>query len=261
MNKILEGIQLNRIYQRDCIEGMKLLPSDSVDLIIADPPYNTGEKGTKVNMKEVFGFNYFKEDWDKIDDFHAFNKSWIDECYRVLKPDGAIMAYGTHHNLFTVGYLIEQAGFITRIKYEWKKKNPPPSFIGNAPQYATESIIWATKSNRRTYNLEYAKKINSNKNIHNVFETALTPQNEKKFGKFPCQKPLEVSIKLINLHSHKDQIVLIPFCGSGSECLAAQLTGRNFITFEKESKYIELANMRLDNTTEFREKFESILDS
>ncbi|RCX19802.1 DNA methylase [Fontibacillus phaseoli] len=83
------------------------MPDNSIDLVIADPPYNLGNNGTKLNMKEIYGFNQFKEDWDKIDDFHSFNKAWIDECHRVLKPDGSILAYGTHHNLFTVGYLIE----------------------------------------------------------------------------------------------------------------------------------------------------------
>ncbi len=254
MPNLLNGLQLNRIYQRDCIEGMKLMPDNSIDLVIADPPYNLGNNGTKLNMKEIYGFNQFKEDWDKIDDFHSFNKAWIDECHRVLKPDGSILAYGTHHNLFTVGYLIEQAGFLTRIKYEWKKKNPPPNFTGNAPHFASESIIWASKGKRRTYNLDYAKRINNNKNIQSVFETTLTPRNEKKHGKFPCQKPLEISIKLISLHSYPEQTVLVPFCGSGSECVAAQMTGRNFITFEKEPKYIELANIRLENTNELKDK-------
>lgn len=261
MRKQLNGVQLNRIYQRDCIEGMKMLPSESVELIIADPPYNTGQKGTKVNLKEAFGFNQFKQEWDDIDDFHTFNKDWIEQCYRVLKPNGSILAYGTFHNLFTVGSLIEQLGFTIRIKYEWKKKNPPPSFIGNTPKFATESIIWATKGTGRTYNLDYAKKINNGKNINNVFETALTPQKEKKFGKFPCQKPLEVSIKLINLHSSPDDIILVPFCGSGSELLAAEITGRQFISFEKEPSYIELANMRLDNTTEFKMQFAHLISN
>lgn len=164
------------------------------------------------------------------------------------------MAYGTHHNLFLVGYLMEVAGFTIRTKYEWKKKNPSPNRTGKAPHFATESIIWACKGDRKIYNLDYAKRINNNKNIHNVFETALTPPREKKFGRFPCQKPLEISIKLINLHSHLEQVVLIPFCGSGSEAVAAQMTGRNFITFERESKYIELANMRLENTDELKAK-------
>ncbi|WP_434749668.1 DNA-methyltransferase [Paenibacillus amylolyticus] len=254
MKKQLNGLQLNRIYQRDCVEGMKMLPDNSIDLVIADPPYNLGNSGTKLDLKEMYGFNQFKEDWDKIDDFPTFNQAWINECYRVLKPGGSIMAYGTHHNLFLVGYLMGESSFTIRTKYEWKKKNPSPNRTGTAPHFATESIIWASKGDNKIYNLDYAKRINNNKNITNVFETSATPPREKKYGKFPCQKPLEVSIQLINLHSRPDQIVLIPFCGSGSEAVAAQMTGRNFITFERESQYIELANMRLDNTDELKDK-------
>ncbi|MEK5478764.1 site-specific DNA-methyltransferase [Paenibacillus sp. FSL R5-0407] len=260
MEKQLNGLQLNRIYQRDCIEGMKMIPDGSVDLIIADPPYNTGEKGTKVNLKAEYGYNFFNQAWDKITDFDTFNREWIEQCYRVLKPNGSILVYGTFHNLFSVGYFIERTGLTVRAKYEWRKKNPPPNFSGNAPHFATESIIWATKGKSRTYNLHFAKKINGGKNIQNIIETALTPQREKKFGKFPCQKPLELTIKLIQLHSHKDDIILVPFCGSGSEAVAAEIVGRNFITFEREPAYIELANMRLDNTNEFKMQFAHLLE-
>lgn len=261
MEKYLNGLQLNRIYQRDCIEGIRMIPDNSIDLLIADPPYNTGERGTKVDLKEEYGYNFFKQDWDKITDFDTFNKLWIEQCYRVLKTDGSMLAYGNHLNLFTMGYLMDRVGFNIRTKYEWKKKNPPPNFMGNAPHFATESIIWATKGKSRTYNLDYAKKINNGKNIQNVIETALTPQKEKKFGKFPCQKPLELTLKLINLHSNKDDIVLVPFVGSGTECVAADIAGRNFIAFERMPEYIELANMRLDNTDEFKTRFEHILDN
>ena len=75
------------------------------------------------------------------------------------------------------------------------------------------------------------RQINDNKNIQSVFENVLTPRLEKRHGRFPCQKPLEISIKLINLHSHPNHIVLIPFCGSGSEAVATQMTA-NLITFD-----------------------------
>ncbi|RCX15636.1 site-specific DNA-methyltransferase (adenine-specific) [Fontibacillus phaseoli] len=260
MNKLINEIQLNRIYQRDCIEGMKMLPDDSINLIIADPPYNTGNKGTKIDMKKEYGYNYFNQKWDKIDDFGLFNLLWITECYRVLKPGGSILSYGTHHNLFTVGYLMEETGFKIKIKYEWKKKNPPPAFAGRTPRFSTESIIWGIKGKAPVYNHGYARKINNGINITNVFETALTPKSEKAHGKFPCQKPLEISIKLINLHSRENDIVLIPFGGSGTECVAAEVSNRNFIAFETEPSYIELANMRLDSTTQYKDKFKSILD-
>lgn len=128
------------------------------------------------------------------------------------------------------------------------KKNPPPSFLGTNATYATEFIILATKpGGSMTYNLDYAKAINNGKNIQNVFETALTPKREKTHGKFPCQKPLQLAVKLIQLHSNINDTVLIPFCGSGTEAVASVLTNRSFISFETNREYIELANNRLDD--------------
>ncbi|TVX97957.1 DNA-methyltransferase [Cohnella terricola] len=259
MNKQSQGIKLNRIYQRDCIQGMKMLPSDSIDLIIADPPYNIARDGANADMKHL-RFKTINEEWDYIEDFEAFNQAWLEQCYRVLKPRGSILCYGTHHNIFQVGYLMSKIDYQVRIKYEWLKTNPPPSFLGTNPRFATESIIWATKQTGGTYNRDYAHKINDGKNITNVFTTSLTPPREKKFGRFPCQKPLELSVKLINLHSHRDEVVLVPFCGSGTECVAAQLTGRSFVTFEREPAYIELANIRLDNTDDLKAKLSYLLE-
>lgn len=249
MKKLLGSIQLNRIYQRDCIQGMKMIPDNSIDLVISDPPYNIGKKGAKVKLKK--GYKSIDEKWDNIDDFEQFTLNWLKECYRVLKTGGSILSYGTHHNIFLTGYLMEQIGFKVKMQYIWKKRNPPPSFLGTNPTFATESIIWATKDDKYEYNLDYAKTINNGKNISNVFETALTPQREKKHGRFPCQKPLEITIKLIKLHSKANETVLIPFCGSGTECLASVLTNRNFISFETNREYIELANNRLDDACSF----------
>ncbi|MED4016309.1 site-specific DNA-methyltransferase [Sutcliffiella cohnii] len=258
MNK-LENIQFNRVYQMDCVQGMSsFLPKESIDLQIVDPPYNIGLKGAKVNLKK--GYKAIDEDWDTIENFEEFTLNWLKECYRTLKPNGSILSYGTHHNVFLTGYLMEQLGFKIKMQYIWKKTNPPPSFLGTNPKYATESIIWATKGGSYTYNYDYAKSINGGKNISNVFETALTPQREKKHGKFPCQKPLEVTIKLLNLHSNPNDMVLVPFTGSGTECLGARLTNRNFVSFETNYKYIELANNRLDDAECFENYFEYLLN-
>src|SRR6218665_2275196 len=117
MMKNINGIQLNRIYQRDCIQGMRMIPSDCIDLIIADPPYNIAKDGANAEMKHL-KFKTINEEWDYIEDFEAFNRAWLEECYRVLKPKGSILSYGTHHNIFQVGYLMTKIGFQIRIKYE-----------------------------------------------------------------------------------------------------------------------------------------------
>ncbi|OMD37524.1 DNA-methyltransferase [Paenibacillus odorifer] len=246
MKKVLGSFELNRIQQRNCIIGMSFLPGNCIDLVIADPPYNIGREGAKVNLKK--GYKAINESWDNIEDYETFTTHWLRECYRVLKPGGSILCYGSHHSIFITGYVMRQLGFKVKTQYVWRKKNPPPSFLGTNPTYATEFIIWATKPDGlTTYNLDYAKAINEGKNIHNILETALTPKREKTYGKFPCQKPLQLAVKLIQLHSNINDTILIPFCGSGTEAVASVVTNRSFISFETNREYIELANNRLDD--------------
>lgn len=200
----------------------------------------------------INGYKAINEDWDKIEDFEEFTTELLCQLYRVLMPGGSIISYGTHHNIFLTGQLMEYIGFKVKMMYVWKKLNPPPSFLGTNPTYATEFIIWATKEGKCTYNLDYSKYINNGKNIQNVFETPLTPRREKKYGKFPCQKPLDMTTKLIHLHSNENDVVLVPFCGSGTEVVAAALSNRQFISFETNARHIEIANARLDNLEESR---------
>lgn len=247
--RTLGSLELNRVYQMDCIEGMRLLSDDSVDLIIADPPYNIGGKSNRFEVSnEKINFSTIRESWDTIDNFDGFNYTWLSECARVVRKGGSIIVWGTRHNIFSVGYLLEKIGLEIRTIYVWHKRNPMPCLTGRNPTEATEFAVWATKGKRWTYNLNVAKEINDGKNIRNVIETTTTPPSEKTQGKHPSQKRLNgLTDVLIKLHSNEDDIVLIPFCGSGTECVAAVKENRRFITFERESKYIEIANQRLEN--------------
>ncbi|MGG4553031.1 DNA-methyltransferase [Paenibacillus humicus] len=259
MNRNIEQLELNQIYQLDVLEGLSLLPDNSVDSAIDDPPYNIGLVGAHVNLRN--GYQAINEDWDKIENFEEFTTELLCQLYRVLKPGGSLLNYGTHHNIFLTGQLMKYIGFKVKMMYVWKKLNPPPSFLGTNPTYATEFIIWAVKEGSKcTYNLDYAKHINSGKNIRNVFETPLTPQREKKYGKFPCQKPLDMTTKLINLHSNENDVVLVPFCGSGTEVVAAALSNRQFISFDINQKYIDIANARLNNLEESRALVSGLLN-
>lgn len=259
MNKNIGELLLNRIYLMNVLEALLLLPSNSVDLGFSDQPYNLGVEGAHVNL--INGYQAINEDWDKIENIEEFTIELLCQLHRVLKPGGSLLSYGTHHIIFLIGQLMEYIGFKVKMMYVWKKLNPPPSFLGTNPTYATEFIIWAVKEGSKcTYNLDYAKYINSGKNIRNVFETPLTPQREKKYGKFPCQKPLDMTTKLINLHSNENDVVLVPFCGSGTEVVAAALSNRQFISFDIHQKYIDIANARLNNLEESRALVSGLLN-
>ncbi|MED1874853.1 DNA-methyltransferase [Brevibacillus borstelensis] len=247
MKKLLGSLELNRIYQLDVNDGMKLIPDNSISLILADPPYNIGKKGRylEANNKK---FRTVKEDWDTIDDFESFTYSWLEESYRVLKPGGSLLTYGTKHNIYMTGWFIEKIGLQIRTEYTWYKTNAAPCWTGRNPTESTENIIWASKGSGWTYNLDYAKSLNDGKNIRNVIVKSLTPPREKKHGKHPTQKPLEgLTDILINLHSNEGDIILVPFCGSGTECVGAEMLNRHWISFETNPEYIVTANKRLDS--------------
>lgn len=236
----------------DCINGMKLIPDGSdtkgIDLIIADPPYNIGKKGKKTTSEEKKFYSIY-EDWDTIDDFEEFNLKWLKESYRILRNGGTILLWGSRHNTYLNGYQLEKIGFNIRTHYTWYKTNQMPCLTGRNPTESTEQLLFATKGAKWTYNLDYAKSINDGKNIRNVFITPITPPKEKKYGKHSAQKRIDgLTDHLVNLHSKENDIVLVPFCGSGTECLVAKEFNRKFLSFETESKYIEIANLRIEST-------------
>jgi len=244
-NEMIGSLELNRIYQMDCIEGMRLLPDESVDLIIADPPYNIGGKSNYIQSEEK-RFFAIKEEWDTIDNFEEFNFSWLKESYRVLKQGGSLLVWGSKQNIYLCGYQIEKLGLQIKTHYTWYKTNAMPCLTGRNPSESTEQLIWAVKGNKWTYNLDYAKSINRGKNIRNVFITPQTPASEKREGRHPSQKRVEgLTDVLVNLHSNSGDVVLVPFVGSGSECVAALRNNRHFIGFEREPEYIKIANKRI----------------
>ena len=156
------------------------------------------------------------------------------------------MVWGSRHNIYLIGYLLNKIGFKIKTHYTWYKTNSMPCLTGRNPSESTEQLIWAVKGKGWTYNLNYAKEINNGQNIRNVFITTQTPPNEKLKGKHPSQKRLiGLTDILINLHTKENDLIIVPFVGSGTECLAAKLYNRNFIGFELSQDYINIAKQRL----------------
>ncbi len=131
--------KINTIINQDCIEGMKEMPSESVDLIVADPPYNLNKK---------FG------QWDESkneDIWLPWSKSWLDECNRVLKQDGSIFVYGIHHHLCWLQCHMYEIGLTYRRQIIWYYEN---GFSGykKTLQAHYEPLLWFSKGSSFTYN-------------------------------------------------------------------------------------------------------------
>lgn len=121
---------LNKIIKGDCIEVLKKIPENSVDLIFADPPYNMQLQGElyRPNQTKVSAVD---DEWDKFSSFSEYDKftyNWLKECQRVLKKNGAIWVIGSYHNIFRVGKIMQDLGFWILNDIIWIKTNPMSNF-------------------------------------------------------------------------------------------------------------------------------------
>lgn len=191
-----------------------------------------------------------KGSWDtalSVKDKHQFNKKWINECYRILKDNGTIWISGTLHNIYSIGMALEEEGFKILNNITWQKTNPPPNLACKTFTHSTETILWAKKDlkkNKYTFNYDLMKELNGNKQMKDVWTTSLTKPSEKKQGKHPTQKPLEILEKIILASTKENDFVLDVFCGSSTTGIAAVKLGRQYIGIDNEKDYLDLSIRR-----------------
>lgn len=237
------------LYNDDCNEIMPLLPSESIDLIFADPPYFLSNGGITCNSGKMVSVD--KGQWDKPKNsvnIHDFNRIWIRHCFRILKCSGSIFISGTFHNIYSVGLALQQEGYTIINNITWQKLNPPPNLSCKCFTHSTETIIWAVKNKKSYYfNYQLMKSFNNNKQMKDVWSGPITPKGEKRLGKHPTQKPEYLLERIILAASNERNLVLDPFCGSGTTGVVALRYNRQFIGIEKELGYFELTEMRINN--------------
>lgn len=244
---------LDTITIGDCIEGMRSLPGNSVDLIVADPPYNLNKD-----------FGAWKET-ERKNDWLSWTKAWLNEAERVLKPGGSIFVYGIHHHLCWVQCHLYELGLTYRRQIIWTYEN---GFSGYSKNMAAhyEPLLWFSKGKEYVYHPIREPYKSEERLKHKIIKNGKiwTPNPEGRMAgdvwrfpvlagrrfrdekvDHPTQKPLALSSRIIRHFSNLDSIVLVPFVGSGSECLAARMEGRRFLGFELNPAYVEIARDRL----------------
>lgn len=260
----MDQLELNHIYG-DFFEHSKSLDDNSFDLAIIDPPYNLSKGGTWKWDNSVklpgFGGNWDKvmESWDdmSLQDYFNFTLQWVNEIKRLVKPTGSIWAHGTYHNISIINFAMQLLNVEIINEIVWYKRNSFPNLSGRRLTASHESVLWAHTGKKREYffDYEYSKSFfcetdhlkKADKQMRTVWDI---PNNKKKdeivYGKHPAQKPLRLLERMIKLSSKPGQNCLVPFAGSGSECVAAKICGLNFIGFEIEEEYKDLCNQRLN---------------
>ena len=243
-----------KLIQGDSLKVLKSIEPKSIDMIFADPPYFLSSDGISCSGGKMVSVN--KGDWDKsisIEEKHRFNRKWIKLCYQVLKDDGTIWISGTMHNIYSIGMALEQEGFKIINNITWKKLNPPPNISCRYFVHSTETILWAKKDMKKAkhkFNYSLMRKLNGGKQMKDVWESSLTKPSEKKCGKHPTQKPIEILEKIILASTDEGDLILDPFNGSGTTGIAASRLDRKYIGIEKEKEYLDLTIRRKETEDE-----------
>ena len=237
-----------KLLHGDALTLLKKIPNKSIDMIFADPPYFLSGEGISCSGGKMVSVK--KGDWDEKIDIckkHKFNKKWIKLCYDILKDDGTIWISGTMHNIYSIGMALEEEGFKIINNITWRKLNPPPNISCRAFVHSTETILWAKKDIKKAkhkFNYNLMKQLNGGKQMKDVWETSLTKPSEKKCGKHPTQKPIELLERIILSSTDEGDLILDPFNGSGTTGIVAKKLNRNYIGIDKEKEYLDLTIKR-----------------
>ena len=255
---ISESIDPGRILVGDCVAAMSKLAPESVDLVFADPPYNLQLRGD-LKRPDDSRVDAVDDDWDKFSSFAAyddFTRAWLLACRRVMKPAATLWVIGSYHNIFRVGAILQDLGFWILNDVIWRKSNPMPNFRGRRFTNAHETLIWAAREaggKSYTFNYEALKAGNEDVQMRSDWTLPLCTGEERlktADGKklHPTQKPETLLARVILASSRPDDLVLDPFCGTGTTGSVAKRLGRRFIGVERDADYAAAAEQRIAAT-------------
>src|SRR5579883_2819101 len=250
-----EADDSSRIIVGDCVAEMSKLPSACVDLVFADPPYNLQLKGDLKRPDESH-VDAVNDDWDKFSSFAAyddFTRAWLLACRRVMKPSATLWVIGSYHNIFRVGSILQDLGFWMLNDIIWRKSNPMPNFRGRRFTNAHETMIWAARDENAkgyTFNYEALKAANEDVQARSDWLIPLCTGEERLKGKdgkklHPTQKPEALLARVLLAASRPADLVLDPFCGTGTTGAVARRLSRRFIGIEREADYADAAIRRI----------------
>ena len=244
-------MEVNKIYQGDCLELFKNIPDNSVDMTFADPPFNLGKK-----------YNSYKDNL-KFEEYLNWCEKWISEMVRVTKPTGAIFVHNIPKWLTYFSNILNKKAIFKH----WIAWEAPTAPMGKTLQPSHYGILFYVKSKDfKFYEIRHPHKrdrkgillkdYGGKKNkihpfgplVSDVWTDIHRIKHSRKRDPHPCQLPIHLLERLILMITDENDIVLDPFMGTGTTAIAAKRLGRNYIGFELDEQYIEIVNEKLKNT-------------
>jgi len=246
----------NKIIKGNCLEEIKKIPDKSFDLIFADPPYNM-QLGENLRRPDNSKVKSVDDDWDKFQNFKSYDEFsviWLQECKRILKDDGTIWVIGSYHNIFRLGFHLQNLDYWILNDVIWRKNNPMPNFKGTRFTNAHETLIWASKNknSKYTFNYQSLKCLNDDLQMRSDWLIPICSGKEriKKNGKkiHSTQKPESLLHRIILASTNKGDTIFDPFLGTGTTAVVAKKLGRAYFGIEQNKNYFLSAKKRIHAT-------------
>ncbi|MEK7664213.1 MAG: site-specific DNA-methyltransferase [Patescibacteria group bacterium] len=244
------------LYHGDCLNILCQLPANSVDMIFADPPYNLSNNGFSLHAGKRVSVN--KGVWDRSKGFEGdynFHYKWLDACKGVLKPQGTLWLSGTYHSIYQCGHALQSLGYHILNDISWFKPNGSPNLSCRYFTASHETLIWTRKDKGGKHFFNYKLMKNGswpedfikkpNSQMRSVWAIYPPKKDEKKFGKHPTQKPIELLKRVILASTKPGAVILDPFTGSSTTGIASEIIGkRKFIGIDTNQEFLDISTQR-----------------
>lgn len=248
----MKPLEFNKIYNLDCIEGMKLVPDNTIDLVITDPPFAIEFKAKRSNYNRTA--SRVLEGYNEIPKakYHEFTVNWMKECFRILKGSGSMYVFSGWNNLKDILNAIDNVGFVTVNHIIWKYQFG----VVTERKYVTSHYhcLYVSKNEEKRKFFPYARfgkdqKTSEGRSLHyEDKEDVWYIKREYWTGdqKTPTKLPAELIKKILLYSSEKADTILDPFLGSGQVAVVSKMLGRQYLGFEIVKEYFDFAKERLE---------------
>ena len=252
-DRTLKALEVNRIYNMDCIEGMKRLGEATVDLVVTDPPFAIEFKARRANYNRTQ--SRVLEGYTEIpkDQYYDFSVRWMEGIHRVLKSSGSMYVFSGWNNLADILRALDQVGFVTVNHIIWKYQFGVVTKRRFVTSHYHCLYVCKNEKERRFFPFaRYGKdsRDDDGRSLHyrdkeDVWVIKREYWNGDK--KTPTKLPRELIEKILAYSSLEDDLVLDPFLGSGQVAVVSRMLGRRYVGFEVVRDYFEFAKNRLEH--------------
>ena len=248
----MKKFSLNKIYNQNCIDGMKDIPDNKIDLVITDPPFAINFKPKKANYNRVAsrvlpGYNEIESK-----DYYNFTYNWMNQIHRILKKSGSMYVFSGWNNLKDILTALDENGFITINHIIWKYQFG----VVTSKKFVTSHYhcLYVCKNNNERKFFPYSRfdknaKTTDGKSLHySDKEDVWNIKREYWTGdeKTPTKLPAEIIKKILEYSSEEKDVIFDPFLGSGQVAVVSKMLKRKYLGFEIVKEYYNFAKKRLE---------------